>query len=641
MSHRIVSVATAAVLLSLAAVSPAASAAPSSAPVTPVVTDTGSAAGSEQPAQGVDEVSVTELEVVVPAVEPSSGDVVETPALVEAQAAPDAVAADQPVAGTERVESDVVETDEFQTLGVTWPADAVVDDLGVEVRARVDGQWGEWVPLEQADDAPDPGTADAASGTRAGTDSLFVGDADAVQLSFAAGPEAGPEDMKLALVDVPEVPAGASAALADSTSGGGGATATGVAYAAGVNLTSQPRIITRGEWGARPQVCQPDVAGQLVGAVVHHTAGSNNYATVEQAMQQIRGDQAYHIDGRKWCDIGYNFIVDKWGNIYEGRAGSMTQPVIGVHAGGFNTGTVGVSMLGNYSDVPVPAATQESVARLLAWRLAAYSLNPSGSFTFYTLGGENSRYPAGSYVNLPTIFAHRDVGTTACPGNAGYSTLNWVRSRATALSVAGPLVQALYKDMLGRGVDPGGLAGWSNALSNGTSAGQLAGYLAVSEEYATTAVRAAYVDVLRREPEADGQRNWVNAVMGGLLRPEDLRGALIASEEYYIKSGSTPAGYVTKLYQDILHRDPMPAELNAWIPELTVRGRGVVSHGVWKSLESARLRVDEAYHLYLGRSGDPAGVGQWAPVLQSRGEGALRSAIVDSDEYRRRAMDRF
>src|SRR5665647_2868216 len=109
-----------------------------------------------------------------------------------------------------------------------------------------------------------------------------------------------------------------------------------------------PTIITREQWGARPQVCTPDVATThgLIGAVVHHTAGSNGYSTIAEAMQQIRGDQAYHIDGRGWCDIGYNFVVDKWGNIYEGRANSLTRPVIGVHAGGFNTGTVGVSMLG-------------------------------------------------------------------------------------------------------------------------------------------------------------------------------------------------------------------------------------------------------------------------------------------------------
>jgi len=198
-----------------------------------------------------------------------------------------------------------------------------------------------------------------------------------------------------------------------------------------------------------------------------------------------------------------------------------------------------------------------------------------------------------------------------------------------------------YEAVLGRDVDPTGLAGWTQALSSGVSAGRLATLVALSEEYATTAVRRAYLDVLRREPEAGGLRNWVNAVMGGMLRPEDLRGALIASEEYYLVAGSTPVGYVTQLYRDLLRRDPQPAEVESWVAELSSRGRGVVSRGVWASLESSRLRVDEAYRLFLGRSADPTGLSGWAPVLQADGENALRTVIVDSDEYRSRSLTRF
>ncbi|HEY3438513.1 MAG TPA: N-acetylmuramoyl-L-alanine amidase, partial [Actinotalea sp.] len=146
-----------------------------------------------------------------------------------------------------------------------------------------------------------------------------------------------------------------------------------------------------------------------------------------------------------WCDIGYNFLVDKWGNVYEGRDDSGVKPVIGVHAGGFNTATVGISMLGTYSTLTPPAAVQESVARLSAWRLGQYYRDPSGSMTYHTYGGENSKYPAGTDVALPVIFAHRDVGNTACPGNGGYATLPWVRARATQLaspSLIGPSVSA-------------------------------------------------------------------------------------------------------------------------------------------------------------------------------------------------------
>jgi len=167
-----------------------------------------------------------------------------------------------------------------------------------------------------------------------------------------------------------------------------------------------------------------------VGAVVHHTAGSNAYGSPAEAAAQIRNDQRYHIESRGWCDIGYNFLVDKWGNIYEGRAGSLTSPVIGVHAGGFNTATVGIAMLGTFGSAAPPAAMTDAVARIAAWRLAAYAVDPRGSMTYTTGGGENSRYPGGGVVALPTVFGHRDVAYTECPGNQGWAALAAVRSIA-------------------------------------------------------------------------------------------------------------------------------------------------------------------------------------------------------------------
>lgn len=600
------------------------------------------------------DVTVTRVEVVVPTV--GAPDVGPAPASAQedpevlgsddagelvAEAAPlvaDAVTGGGAADPVSRLVTGVLETDGFQTLGVTWPQDAEGSALDPRVRTRsADGVWTDWVTLEEGDGAPDTGTPDAGPERRGGTESMWVGEAAAVQVSFAAG--AGDRRVELDLVDVP---AGPAMTVTGAVSVRSGERATAAVGAPTVVVTgSAPRVISREEWGARPPACQPDVAQTLVGAVVHHTAGSNDYADVAQAMQQIRGDQAYHIDGRGWCDIGYNFIVDKWGNVYEGRDGSLTSPVIGVHAGGFNTGTIGVSMLGDYSTLAPPPAAQEAVAQIVAWRLAAYDRDPSATMTYRTPGGENSRYAAGAEVRLPVVFAHRDVSLTACPGTAGYQTLPALRTRATALAVSGPLVAALYQDMLGRDVDPTGLAGWTQALSSGMSAGRLATLVALSEEYATTAVRQAYLDVLRREPDAGGLRNWVNAVMGGMLRPEDLRGALIASEEYYLIAGSTPVGYVTRLYQDILRRDPQAAEVASWVAELASGGRGVVSRGVWASLESSRLRVDDAYRLFLGRSADPTGLSGWAPVLQTDGENALRTVIVDSDEYRSRALTRF
>jgi len=455
---------------------------------------------ADEPA--ADDVTVTQLDVVVPPVT-AAGTVVESPDVVKAQDEPDVVVTDDVV--QDRVQSDVVEAGDFQTVGVTWPADVEVTDPDIEVRTRAGGEWTEWFPLEATDSAPDPGTAEAARATRGGTESLWVGDADAVQMSFPADAAGGPDGLSLALVDVPEVAPIDVQTASFSLSGGAavtraqsavfrtdGSTSVDEQYSAlmstaltavgpaaldvpdAVPMAPIPTIITREQWGARPQVCEFDLATThgLVGAVVHHTAGSNSYSTVAEAMQQIRGDQAYHIDARGWCDIGYNFVVDKWGNIYEGRANSLTQPVIGVHAGGFNTGTVGVSMLGTYGDPP-PAATVDSVGRIIGLRLAAYDIDPRGSFVYNTLGGENSRYPAGSAVPLTRIFTHRDVAYTACPGNGGWASVNAMRVIAgTYLDSkryvgSGSVVTALYQDLLGRAPDPTGPTAWPSLLMPG------------------------------------------------------------------------------------------------------------------------------------------------------------------------------
>ncbi|VTR76229.1 N-acetylmuramoyl-L-alanine amidase [Cellulomonas hominis] len=366
----------------------------------------------------------------------------------------------------ERVVTAPVETAGAQTIGVTWPADVQAAALAPQARSLTDGTWSEWTDLGASDVAPDDGTADAEHALRGGTDSLWVGEADAVQLSFAGTPEGGPSDMTLALVSSPEEEPAAVDGAASSTD----ATFRTAAYVP--TAVSAPAVYSRAQWGARGQVCAPDVASTLLAAVVHHTAGSNSYSTVAQAMQQIRNDQAYHIDGRGWCDIGYNFLVDKWGNVYEGRANSGTQPVIGVHAGGFNTSTVGISMLGDYSSVTPSAGTQESVARLIAWRLSQYHRDPTSTVGYTTWGGENSRYPAGTKLDLRVVVGHRDTAFTACPGNAGYATLDGIRARARALIGAGFVNPAATATSVGIGGSvsvTGGVitgASWSLAVTD-------------------------------------------------------------------------------------------------------------------------------------------------------------------------------
>jgi len=586
-----------------------------------------------------DAASVTEVDVVVPPVAPGGG-VVQTPVERAAQAAEGAIVTDRMV-GTDRVASQVVETGKFQTVGLTWPSDTSVASLGAEMRTRAAGQWSDWVPLDTGDAAPDAGSADARRAVRAGTDSVWVGNANAVQLSFTATKDGGPDGMSLALIGSPDLPALPSGDVAGPAMG---ASPVRLAPQASAPLATSsvlvPHVITRAEWGASAPVCTPDVASTLVGAVLHHTAGSNTYSTVAEAEQQIRNDQRYHIQSRGWCDLGYNFVVDKWGNIYEGRANSMTAPVIGVHAGGFNTGTVGISMLGTYTDVNPSAATLESVAEVIGWRLGAYGVNPQGMMNYTTGVGENSRF-LNTTVTLPRVFGHRDVAYTACPGNAGYATLGWIRARATTLAFSEALVRALYHDMLQRGVDPTGMATWSGQLLAGTPASVLADTLAHSDEYVARRVVESYQEILGRGPDPTGFATWTGLISSGRLRAEDLRGQLIQSDEYYAAAGGTDATYIARLYRDILHREAGASEIASWSASIQTAGRGAAPYGVWRSLESAQLRVHEIYNIYLDRMADPTGIATWGPYWQVHGEDLLRGQITGSDEYLARSARLF
>lgn len=393
-------------------------------------------------------------------------------------------AADEPVVADlldatepERVVTPPVDTSGAQTVGVTWPAGAEAADLAPQARTLSDGTWSGWTDLEASDLAADAGGVDAEHELRGGTDALWIGDAEAVQLSFAATADGGPQDMTLVQVSSPEEEPAVAGAQDDAAGTVEGAAAGGDAVirtAAAVVPTAvaAPRVYSRAEWGARAPSCTPDVARTLLAAVVHHTAGSNSYSSVAQAMQQIRNDQAYHITGRGWCDIGYNFLVDKWGNVYEGRANSGTQPVIGVHAGGFNTSTVGISMLGDYSSITPSAGTQESVARVIAWRLSQYHRDPTSTVGYTTLGGENSRYPAGTSLALPVVVGHRDTAYTACPGNAGYAVLGAIKNRARAIIGAGFVNPAATASSIGIGgsvsITGGVITGatWSLAITD-------------------------------------------------------------------------------------------------------------------------------------------------------------------------------
>jgi flagellar hook assembly protein FlgD len=198
-----------------------------------------------------------------------------------------------------------------------------------------------------------------------------------------------------------------------------------------VARAGQPAIIRRNQWGADESIVRaaPYYAARVRFAVVHHTAGTNSY-TAAQSAAIVRGIQRYHVLANGWNDIGYNFLVDKYGQVFEGRGGGIDRNVVGAHAQGFNTGSTGVSLLGTYSSSRSTAAARSALVRLLAWRLDVAHVDPLSRLTWISAG--NPEYPAGTPVRLRAVSGHRDTGPTSCPGTALYGQLPGIASSVAA-----------------------------------------------------------------------------------------------------------------------------------------------------------------------------------------------------------------
>jgi hypothetical protein len=149
-----------------------------------------------------------------------------------------------------------------------------------------------------------------------------------------------------------------------------------------------------------------------------------------------------------WNDIGYNFVVDLYGRIFEARAGGIAEAVIGAHAGGFNAYSTGVSVLGTFSSTPISTAARHALESLLAWKLPLHGVPAEGHVAVrVTPGGAHwSKFRANQRVSLPRIAGHRDGDSTICPGDALYAQLPGIRAavrRRAARTGAAQLTIAL------------------------------------------------------------------------------------------------------------------------------------------------------------------------------------------------------
>lgn len=320
----------------------------------------------------------------------------DTPALRSAPSVPSQGRSGDAVVGM----TTEVETQDFRIAGVTWQGDRTDVEAFVRTRDAQSGRWTDWSLLE-AEGGPDAGSAEAAA-ARGGTQPLITASSNAIQVRVES-PGAKPADLKVDLVDP-----GTSDADGDIGSTPG-ATATGV--------QAKPRVYSRAEWGADESIRKGEPQhGEVRGAVVHHTAGTNSYGQSE-VPAILRGIYDFHVNGRGWNDIGYNVLVDKWGRLWEGRAGGLENPIVGAHASGVNDETFGISAMGDYDTAAAPDEMVVDIERFIAWKLGRHHVDPTGQAT---IGGSTR----------PTVIGHRAVSQTACPGQYLDARLGEIRSGA-------------------------------------------------------------------------------------------------------------------------------------------------------------------------------------------------------------------
>ncbi len=316
--------------------------------------------------------------------------------------------------------TEVIETEPFGLVGLSWDTPPPAGSL-VKVRVRQGDGWTAWLPIPWHDDhGPDTDTAEAQQ-VRQGTDPMLTGESDAVQVWVQTPDGQAPANAQVHLVDTDDV----------------GIQQSGLAEASAA--PGMPPIITRAQWGADesqrnrgPIYCEAVKVG-----FVHHTVSSSTYAP-EEAAAQVRNLYAWYTEGLKYSDMAYNFLIDRFGRLYEGRYGGLDKCVTGGHTAGLNTNSFAVSAMGNFDEYNPPDAQmdtiKESIAQLMAWKLGLTQRDPGGKDSLVSNGSLGSGYwEAGQTATLNRVSGHRDAGNTACPGQYLYAHVGEIRARAAEI----------------------------------------------------------------------------------------------------------------------------------------------------------------------------------------------------------------
>ncbi|NUQ98621.1 MAG: peptidoglycan recognition protein [Streptomyces sp.] len=376
-------------------------------------------------------------------------------------------------AGSGKRELPRTDTKQFSMLGVSW-TDAgkrLHGTAQVRTRSLETGEWTGWKDLEaNVDPLEDP---EAGADARGATEALWVGPSDGVQVQVVhkdGSTSSGlPKGLQVNLVDpgvataaeqkraepaayvagvipsgsalptdsvTPTDLASASASASPSTSASTSPSPTATTPTAPPSTVPEPPIVSRADWGADESL-SPDPSeynADVKAVFVHHTDGTNDYSCADSAAI-VRGIYAYHTQTNGWNDIGYNFLVDKCGTIFEGRKGGVDLPVLGAHTYGWNRESAGIAVLGDYTTTSATNAALTSIARIAAWKLGQYHADPNSTVQLKA-GATQTNYfgtsfTAGNSYTFNRISGHRDGYNTQCPGSSLYAQLPTIRAWAS------------------------------------------------------------------------------------------------------------------------------------------------------------------------------------------------------------------
>lgn len=397
-----------------------------------------------------------------------------------------------------------------------------------------------------------------------------------------------------------------------------------------VSATSEPAIVPRSAWGASESIRRgsPTYAPRVRFAIVHHTAGRNSYTQAEAAAI-VKGIQLYHVQGNGWNDIGYNFLVDRFGTVYEGRYGGMDKAVVGAHARGFNTGSVGVALLGTYTDTAPTRAAQNALTSLLAWRLDVAHVDPLSLQNVPSGGSE--RWAANVPVLLRAISGHRDTGFTECPGGILYSRLNGLAGDVAGLGgpkIFDPRVEASGEGQVRFRARVSAALSWTvTVTSGGTEVARGTG-IGKTVDWtwdATSLTPAPY----RWSIVAGSARPATGSVRAGL----GTGTALAISDAAAVPDGITPNGDGQGDVAELTFSLTIPANVTVEVADPAGTVLATVLDRVWKAAGKHTATVDGAalpdgaYNVVVrARTATSSDVIQTIPLLVSRSLGVVSAS---------------